>query len=165
MSASETQVTDEFFADMLPDFLDEANENIGRLNEHLLQLDEQVKAVDDPASGEFDANLLNDMFRAAHTLKGLSGMLGLNNINALTHKVENVFDAARNSILPITPKVVEVVFQSLDRLGEMLEQLKEGQDDQVDCEVVIADIQLLLQQNGADASRPPKRRPRSRCGN
>jgi two-component system, chemotaxis family, sensor kinase CheA len=150
MSANETQVTDEFFADMLPDFLDEANENIGRLNEHLLQLDQQVKAVDDSSSGEFDAALLNEMFRAAHTLKGLSGMLGLNNINALTHKVENVFDAARNSVLPITPKVVEVVFQSLDRLGEMLDQLKEGQNDDVDCELVIADIQYLLQQSGAE---------------
>jgi two-component system, chemotaxis family, sensor kinase CheA len=148
MSGDNTQVTDEFFADMLPDFLDEANENIGRLNEHLLQLDEQVKAAD--GADGFDAGLLNDMFRAAHTLKGLSGMLGLNHINALTHKVENVFDAARNSELPITPKVVEVVFQSLDRLGEMLERLKDGQNDDVDCEIVIADIRGLLQKSGVE---------------
>ena len=133
---------------MLPDFLDEANENISRLNEHLLLLDEQVKAAD--GADGFDAGLLNDMFRAAHTLKGLSGMLGLNHINALTHKVENVFDAARNSELPITPKVVEVVFQSLDRLGEMLERLKDGQNDEVDCEVVIADIGGLLQKSGVE---------------
>src|SRR4029077_7087698 len=148
MSGDNSQVTDEFFADMLPDFLDEANENIGRLNEHLLQLDEQVKAAD--GADGFDAGLLNDMFRAAHTLKGLSGMLGLNHINTLTHKVENVFDAARNNELPITPKVVEVVFQSLDRLGEMLERLKDGQNDEVDCEIVIADIRGLLQKSGVE---------------
>jgi two-component system, chemotaxis family, sensor kinase CheA len=148
MSGDNPQVTDEFFADMLPDFLDEANENINRLNEHLLKLDEQVKAADG-AEG-FDAGLLNDMFRAAHTLKGLSGMLNLRHINALTHKVENVFDAARNSELPITAKVVEVVFQSLDRLGEMLERLKDGQNDDVDCELVIEDIQSLLKQSGVE---------------
>jgi two-component system, chemotaxis family, sensor kinase CheA len=148
MSDDSAQVTDEFFADMLPDFLDEANENIGRLNEHLLQLDEQVKAAD--GADGFDAGLLNDMFRAAHTLKGLSGMLGLGHINALTHKVENVFDAARNNELPITPKVVEVVFQSLDRLGEMLERLKDGQNDEVDCEAVIEDIRGLLQKSGVE---------------
>ncbi|HEY4231794.1 MAG TPA: Hpt domain-containing protein, partial [Lacipirellulaceae bacterium] len=148
MSSDTSQLTDEFFADMLPDFLDEANENIGRLNDRLLQLDEQVKAAE--GANGFDPSLLNDMFRAAHTLKGLSGMLGLGHINALTHKVENIFDAARNSELPITTKVVEVVFQSLDSLNEMIDQLKNGQNDNVDCDAVIEDIRVLLQRSGVE---------------
>ena len=47
-----------------------------------------------------DETLLNEMFRSAHSLKGLSGMLGLADINNLTHRLENVFDAARKEGCP-----------------------------------------------------------------
>ena len=148
MATEPTAVGDESYADMLPDFLDEAHQHLQQLNEHLLALDEQVKAT---GTNRFDGAVLNEMFRAAHTLKGLSGMLGLRRVNALTHKVEHLFDAARNNELELTHDVIEVVFESIDRLTEMLARLKEGQDDTVDCGAVLEEIAMVL----AGSSGPP----------
>src|SRR3972149_7604347 len=111
MSGNKANCQDEFFADMLPYFLDEASGILEQLNDPLLQLDECVKQVGDNERECCDSGVLNEMFRAAHTLKGLSAMLGLGTINALTHKVENIFDAARSDQLRITSDVVDVTFQ------------------------------------------------------
>src|SRR3972149_11644139 len=116
MNGTEANCRDEFFADMLPDFLDEASALLEELNEHVLQLDEWVKQQHDDAVERCDATLLNDMFRAAHTLKGLSAMLGLGGINALTAEVENIFDASRRPKPPTKRPDAEVTFQSFDRL-------------------------------------------------
>jgi two-component system chemotaxis sensor kinase CheA len=152
MNGNEAPCQDEFFADMLPDFLDESDAILVQLNEHLLQLDEWVKQANDDAPESCDATLLNEMFRAAHTLKGLSAMLGLSGINALTHKVENIFDAARSDQLRISADVVDVTFQSVDRLNVMVGRLKEGQDHVVDCESVLQQIQDILQAGGVSAA-------------
>lgn len=149
MSGETASVVDELFADMLPDFLDEATENLERLNEYLLELDERVKSESEEG---FDAAVLNEMFRAAHTLKGLSGMLGLKNINALTHKVENVFDAARSNELEINSDVVEVIFHAFDHLSEMVTRLKDGQDDSMECRIVLGRIGGVLQKSGVERS-------------
>ena len=117
---------DDCFDDLLGDFLDESGQLLDRLNENLLQLDEWVRATD-PAAGprRCDGQLLNEMFRSAHSLKGLSAMLGLGEINTLTHKIENVFDAARKDELTVNGNVVEVVFHSVDLLGCLIAVLKE----------------------------------------
>ena len=61
---------------------------------------------------------LNDMFRSAHSLKGLSVMLGLDKINTLTHRLENVFDAARKDDLTVTEDVAQLMFQAVDHLEQ-----------------------------------------------
>jgi len=150
MSDNNLGVKDEFFESMLADFLDESGELLEQLNENLLQLDEWANELQEGESARCDETLLNEMFRAAHSFKGLSGMLGLDDINQLTHKVENVFDAARSDELPITTDVVELIFQSVDRLVGMVERLKDPSAAEVDCESVLEDIQCLLQGAGAE---------------
>ena len=73
----------------------------------MLQLDEWVRALGDDQQEPCDPVLLNEMFRAAHSLKGLSAMLGLTDINDLTHKIENVFDAARKNELAVNGDVTD----------------------------------------------------------
>ncbi|RMF95192.1 MAG: chemotaxis protein CheA [Planctomycetota bacterium] len=142
---------DEFFESMLGDFLDESAQLLDRLNENLLQLDDWVRAQGGTPTERFDMELLNEMFRAAHSLKGLSAMLGLDDINELTHKVENVFDAARKDELIITSEVVDLVFQAVDRLTAMIDLLKEPDSDEtVDAEEVVAAIKELLQKAGVE---------------
>jgi two-component system chemotaxis sensor kinase CheA len=114
---------DEIIDGMLGDFLDEADGLLVQLNDQLLQLDQWVK-THDGTSQDRPASLLNDMFRAAHSIKGLSGMMRLNDINVLTHRIENVFDAARNLLLPLTVEVVEILFAGVDCLSAMTEGLK-----------------------------------------
>jgi len=147
---SDSPATDDGLLDeMLGDFLDESDEIVSSLNENLLKLDEWVHALEEGESTHCDDDLMNEMFRGAHSLKGLSGMLGLNNINTLTHKVENIFDAARNDKLTLTGDVVELIFQSIDKLTGMIDHLKDSSSEQVNCEEVLGYIEEVL--GSADA--------------
>jgi two-component system chemotaxis sensor kinase CheA len=141
---------DEFFESMLGDFLDESGQLLTSLNENMLQLDEWFRSLDESADFTCDANLLNEMFRSAHSLKGLSAMLGLGDINHLTHKIENVFDAARKDELPISSDVVELMFQSIDRLGGLVESLKDPDSEAVDCTDVLDGIHNILAASGVE---------------
>jgi len=148
MSDSNAVVRDEFFDSLLGDFLDESGQLLDRLNENLLQLDEWVRSLDEGHSQRCDDELMNDMFRSAHSLKGLSAMLGLEDINHLTHRVENVFDAARKDELIFDGDVVELMFQAVDRLVGLVDALKEPEAESVECESVIESIAKLLQLAG-----------------
>ena len=95
MNTSENAAQNDWMQGMLGEFLDESDQLLGRLNENLLRLDALVQSEGTDDHPPCDEALLNEMFRSAHSLKGLSGMLGLSDINNLTHRLENVFDAAR----------------------------------------------------------------------
>lgn len=132
---------------LLGDFLDESTGLLRQLNENLLQLDDWTKGGSSAAPSK---DLLNEMFRAAHSIKGLSGMLRLNDVNSLTHKVENIFDAARNGELTITAEVVDVVFRAVDRIEAMIDLLRNaGGGDAVDCRAVNQLIDGVLVRSGA----------------
>ncbi len=151
MSATEAMPRDEFFDSLLGDFLDESGQLLDRLNENLLQLDEWVRNLEGGSCRQgCDEELLNDMFRSAHSLKGLSAMLGLTDINTLTHKVENVFDAARKNELVVDGDCVEVVFQAVDRLGSLVQALKDPNAEAVSPEAAIDQIAQLLRSAGCE---------------
>ncbi len=150
MTDSQQDTQNDFLDSLLSDFLDESDQLIAQLNENLLQLDEWVQSLDEGDAQKCDAELMNEMFRAAHSIKGLSAMLGLSDINTLTHKIENVFDAARNDQLAINADVVDLVFTGLDRLTGLVELLKEPDAEPVDCEVVLTQIEELLRSAGAE---------------
>lgn len=143
---------DEFFDSLLGDFLDESGQLLDRLNENLLQLDEWVKSLEGDCQ-PCNQDLLNEMFRSAHSLKGLSAMLGLTDINTLTHKIENVFDAARKDELRLDGNAVELMFQGVDRLVALVGALREPGAEGVECQSVIDGIAAMLR--GAGAERGP----------
>lgn len=97
-------------------FIDESKENLQKLNESLLKLE---------ANSE-DLEILNDIFRVAHTLKGMSRTMGFNNIADLTHNMENVLDPLRNGSLKATGKVIDTLFKCLDRLEGLTGKVIEG---------------------------------------
>ena len=141
---------DDFRESMMADFLDESGQLLDRLSENLLQLDEWVDALGDEDNRQCDASLLNEMFRSAHSIKGLSAMLGLTDINQLTHKIENVFDAARKGSLPVDGGIVQLMFQSLDRLGAMIGLLRDPDASPVVCDELVESIRAVLDAAGAD---------------
>ncbi|MBA2114919.1 chemotaxis protein CheA [Bremerella alba] len=145
---SDTAMQDDCSDDLLTDFLDESTQLIDRINDRLMELEQWVQ--DEAGSGiAIDEALLNDMFRSAHSIKGLSAMLGLPRINGLTHNIENVFDAARRGQLTIERNVVGVVYASVDRLSELIDHLRDTQSDDLDCEPQIAAITEVLVAGGA----------------
>lgn len=153
MSDLQTPGNNELLESMLGDFLDESDQLLGRLNENLMHLDEWVRSLDDTQARKCDEALINELFRAAHSLKGLSAMLGLSDINHLTHRVENVFDAARSGQLSFTGEAVELMFRSVDRLSAMVELLREPGGEPVSTAEVIEAIGGLLQ--GVQAEKAP----------
>jgi len=150
MSDPQTDTKNELLDSLLGDFLDESDQLLTQLNANLLQLDEWVQSLDEHHQQHCDEQLLNEMFRSAHSLKGLSAMLGLTDINHLTHKIENVFDAARHDELSITRDVTELMFMGLDQLVAMVGLLKEPDGEPVDCDAVLEAIRRLLQAAGAE---------------
>lgn len=150
MGSASAEPNNDMLDAMLGDFLDESDQLLAQLNKNLLQLDEWVQSLNDGDRQRCDENLLNDMFRSAHSLKGLSAMLGLTEINHLTHKIENVFDAARHDQLPVTREVTELVFMGLDHVTALIGLLKEPGGEPVDCSAVLDSIHRVLQAAGAE---------------
>jgi len=143
-----TAMQDDCSDDLLADFLDESTQLIDRINQRLMDLEQWVQ--DEAGSGvAIDEALLNDMFRSAHSIKGLSAMLGLPRVNGLTHNIENVFDAARRGQLTIESHVVGVVYASVDKLSELIDHLRDTQSDDLDCDTQIAAITQVLEAGGA----------------
>lgn len=141
-------IQDDYLDSLMGDFLDESTGLLAQLNEKLLALDDWAANQASVVAGP-PVDLLNEMFRAAHSLKGLSGMLRLTEINVLTHKVENVFDAARNSILPVNTACVNVIFPAIDCISAMIDALRSPNEQSVDSKEVVSRIEQLLSQSNA----------------
>ncbi|UZE44449.1 chemotaxis protein CheA [Selenomonas sputigena] len=104
-------------------FLDESREHLQSLNDGLLSLE------NDPN----DVSVVNEIFRNAHTLKGMSATMGFNKIAELTHEMEDVLDLIRNNQLKVTEDIIETIFKCLDSLQEMIENVGNGDpEDLVD---------------------------------
>ncbi len=87
-------------------FIEEAKEHVQSLNECLLQIEK------DPE----DKDVLNEIFRVAHTLKGMAGTMGYTKMTKLTHDMENVLHAIRNDEIKVSSDLVDVLFKCLDAL-------------------------------------------------
>lgn len=144
MTTGSQYVQDEFFESLLGDFLDESSQLLDQLNEDLLVLDNWVEAIGDDSEESCDDDLMNSMFRSAHSIKGLSAMLGLKSINVLTHRIENIFDASRKQELHLRSSHVQVIFEAVDRLIEMIAHLRDTGSDELDITSLVENIENLL---------------------
>ncbi|KGR86435.1 chemotaxis protein CheA [Lysinibacillus odysseyi] len=99
-------------------FIDESKEHLQACSEHLLELEKNPQ----------DLAIVSEIFRSAHTLKGMSATMGFEDLADLTHKMENVLDAIRNEKISVTPEILDVVFESVDHLEEMVQDIASGGD-------------------------------------
>jgi len=97
-------------------FIEESKEHLQACNEHLLELEKNPENI----------AIVNEVFRSAHTLKGMSATMGYEDIANLTHKMENVLDEIRNSRLHVTVELLDVVFVAVDQLEEMVMDIAAG---------------------------------------
>src|SRR5439155_4803182 len=98
----------------LQEFLSEAQEIVESFNRSLLRLDQ------DRASGRYDPEALNDAFRAVHSLKGLSGLFGLQRMTSLAHTLESLLDALRLSKVELTPEVLDLLFETVEEFHRLV---------------------------------------------
>lgn len=114
-------------------FLEESMDNLQTLNESLLQLEQEPENIDK----------LNEIFRVAHTIKGMAATMGFSLMAELTHKMEDVLSKFRDGELKVTQKVVTVLFQCLDTLEQMVNNISEGIESEVSIEAIINELEAI----------------------
>ncbi|BCN31511.1 chemotaxis protein CheA [Anaeromicropila herbilytica] len=100
-------------------FIDETKEHLQSLNEQLLVLEREPD----------NTETINEIFRAAHSLKGMAGTMGYKRMQRLTHDMENVFSEIRNGKMSVTANLVDVLFKGLDALESYLSNILESADE------------------------------------
>ncbi len=114
-------------------FLEESLENLQTLNESLLDLEQNPD----------DTDKVNEIFRVAHTIKGMAATMGFTDLAELTHKMEDVLAEFREGKLKVTRDVVTVLFDCLDTLEKMVDNVQEGSEEKIDIDGImkaLADI-------------------------
>lgn len=121
--------------ELIADFIVESKEHLETIEPNLLELE---KAPD-------NLNLLNEIFRPMHSLKGASGFLGLNRINLLAHRSENILDELRKGTMVVTPEIMDVILASTDALRQMVDNLEAtNSEGDVPIDHIIAQIDALM---------------------
>ena len=118
-------------------FIEESLDNLQTLNESLLELEQNPEDIDK----------VNEIFRVAHTIKGMAATMGFTDLAELTHKMEDVLSEFREGELKVTSDVVTVLFDCLDTLEKMVDNVQEGSDEKVDIEEIMAKL-AEIKENG-----------------
>ncbi len=100
-------------------FIDESNEHLQSLSDQLMILEKEPDNKD----------TINEIFRAAHSLKGMAGTMGYKRMQNLTHNMENAFSEVRNEKLKVNSQLVDVLFQCLDALETYVDNIRNDQDE------------------------------------
>lgn len=100
-------------------FIDETKEHLQTLSDQLMILEKEPENMD----------TINEIFRAAHSLKGMAGTMGYKRMQRLTHDMENVFQEIRSENMTVQPELVDVLFRGLDALEGYLENILESADE------------------------------------
>jgi two-component system chemotaxis sensor kinase CheA len=123
----------DLMAKLIEAFEGEAQERIQELNKATLALEQASDA------GEM-AELIKVIFREAHTLKGTAGGLGLKSIERLGHSMETVFGLLRSGEIGTSPEMFDVIYKSLDAIGELATAAARGQGDTVDVSPLVESL-------------------------
>ncbi|KGA97347.1 chemotaxis protein CheA [Alkalihalobacillus alcalophilus ATCC 27647 = CGMCC 1.3604] len=126
-------------AEYLDVFLDESQEHLQSLNDNLLLLEKSPN----------DLAIVGEIFRSAHTLKGMAATMGFEDLAQLTHNMENVLDLIRNEKLTVTTNVLDVVFAAIDDLEHMVTSISEGGDGKRDVRLMNQRLEQVV--NGEEA--------------
>jgi len=114
-------------------FLEEAREHLQTLNRCVLDLEHEPG----------DLHILDEIFRSAHTIKGMSATMGYSAIAELTHEMENVLDLLRKGTLTAHTEIIDTLFQCVDRLEQLVEEVANGQTGGVDVAALSAKLAAL----------------------
>ncbi|MBE5949124.1 MAG: chemotaxis protein CheA [Lachnospiraceae bacterium] len=128
-------------------FIEETKEHLQTLNEQLLVLEKE------PDNSE----TINEIFRAAHSLKGMAGTMGYKRMQRLTHDMENVFSEVRAGKMTVSAELIDIVFQCLDALEEYLDNIVNNSDEGTnDNEPIIQRLNAVLNGESATVPAPAK---------
>lgn len=116
-------------------FLEESMEHLQTLNSGMLTLENNPDRLD----------IMDEIFRSAHTLKGMSATMGYDSITKLTHKMENLLDKIRGKKIPLNQEIINTLFQCVDVLENMIDRIRAGETSDVDIENLTNQLTVLEQ--------------------
>lgn len=119
-------------------FFEETDENLSVLNREVLQLEQQPN----------DLTIIDAIFRAAHTLKGMASTMGYTQMASVTHAVETLFEQVKNQELSVTTSLISLVFDSLDVLSQLVEGLRSEDDTVIDTTQLVKKLEAASERDG-----------------
>lgn len=126
--------------------LEESLDNLQTLNESLLDLEQNPE----------DTDKVNEIFRVAHTIKGMAATMGFTDLAELTHKMEDVLAEFRAGELKVTQDVVTVLFDCLDTLERMVDNVQEGSDESIDIDGIMKALEDIKERGVSGRDIAPK---------
>lgn len=115
-------------------FFEETDEYLQTLNECLLELEKNPE----------DTRVLDEMFRSAHTLKGMAATMGYQTMTDLTHRMESVMELYRDGTRIIDSETVSLIFTCLDKLSEIVEDLRAENEGNIDIEELLIELSKVV---------------------
>ena len=132
-------------------YIDGARENLDLMDKRLLELEQNPSNIE--AVGE--------IFRAAHTLKGMSATMGFEKIAHLTHEMENLLDKLRNNQLAVTPPVIDLIFETFDILRTLVDDSINQTESSVDLTEISAKLAAMANGTAPAQAAPAQPAPSS----
>ncbi|MFY0542769.1 chemotaxis protein CheA [Brevibacillus sp. H7] len=115
-------------------FIEESKEHLQAINSNLLLLESDPENI----------QIVNEIFRSAHTLKGMAATMGFEDMASITHEAENVLDLIRNNKLKINSDIMDVIFQSVDLIESMVLNIMEGGDGSADVSAPVKKLRAIV---------------------
>lgn len=131
-------------ARMLEDFLEESQEHLDQLNLGLAQLEEK------PDDGE----LINEIFRTAHTLKGTASFVGLDKMREVAHRMEDVFGAIRKGSLTVTATLIDTMFEGMAMLTLLRDKARAKDPENIDIAAIMNNLSGFMETGASSGTSP-----------
>lgn len=135
--------------ELLQDFLTEAGDLLSDVDNKLVELEKRPD----------DAALLNDIFRGFHTIKGGAGFLNAEQLVALCHRTENLFDKLRNNEIKLTPEIMDVIMAATGVVREMFGALSQTRQPEAADPAILSALDAVIAGESLAAIQPPAAEP------
>lgn len=127
-------------------FLDESREHLQAVSDQLLTLEKEPENI----------SIVGEIFRSAHTLKGMAATMAFDDIAQLTHRMENVLDQIRNGQIGVTTELLDILLASVEQLEQMVEDIGAGGDGKQDVSDLISQFEKIGSgEAGGQTADPP----------
>ena len=132
-------------------FIDETSEHLQNLSDCIMELEKEPENMD----------TINEIFRAAHSLKGMAGTMGFKRMQRLTHDMENVFQEVRSEKVKVTSSMIDLLFKCLDAIEGYLDNVKASSDEGTeDNELIIKELNDFIAAEDGAAAAPAQAEPK-----
>ncbi|MCB0833338.1 MAG: Hpt domain-containing protein, partial [Bacteroidetes bacterium] len=122
--------------EMMSIFKVESEEHLKNLNKCLLKLEESPKSKE----------LLEELFRTAHSIKGSARMMGFGKIESVSHKIEDIFGLLRNAKIALTAEEFDLIYEGVDVISQIIEKMSEdGSDESIDVQSICTRLEKMAE--------------------